>query len=244
MLWKWVFNKDKKVLLLTNDLKRCSKYLQKNKSESELVSRMLDQALELGQSIKALLQKGFLWQALILNRTLGEIVVLIFVVCSLKKKTKDAYLAIYELHGWYEIIDIFTKSNFKKHKKPIFQKKIKLKISRLEKIVMVEFEVKKKELKRFVQKKLSSFIYVDAKLMSEKLYKDFPGIQKSVSKILKGGAVYKAESNFTHGKYVSAIMKMTKIKEYLIMEVIDRIHLALLVFAVHEDKPTLLESKK
>jgi len=213
-------------------------YFKKNPPENEFISDMFNQIIDLTKAIKLLLKNNLESECLILNRTLGEIAILIFVVCSLKEKPQKAYLAIYELHGWFEILDIFEKFDFKKHKEESEEiNKIYKKIEKLKKIIIEEFSdsgevVDDEKLKKFVRNKLSRNIYGDAKILLEQRYKDLPTIQSSVSKILKENGHYQTESNFTHGRYLSTFFKNTKIKIAISKDVINRMHLPLTIYSL------------
>jgi len=78
-------------------------------------------------------------------------------------------------------------------------------------------------------------------------YKDFPVIQEAVDKLLKSGGLYQAESNFTHARYLSAILmtakdkkSLVKNKRTIVRDVVNRIHLAMSVYAIGKDSMTSL----
>lgn len=241
---------EKEILIIEKYLEWYSNYFKSHAPKNEFISEIFTQIIDLGKSIRILLKNNFDWPCLILNRTLGEIVILIFVVCSLKQKPKEAYLAIYELHGWFEILKIYKEEI---NKEPKYLKKISEKIEKLKKIVMEEFaepgeKLNNKKIKQFVIDKFNTYIYENAKTLSEQKYKNFPTIQKSVNKILKGGRHYKVESNFTHGKYLSTFFKPTKIKIPIVNDTINRMHLAMTIYALNEkvnipDINSLINSK-
>lgn len=231
-------SKKQEIQILEKYLEWYSDYFKNNPPENEFISDMFDQIIDLGKTINLLMKNNIDSQCLILNRTLGEIAILVFVVCSLKEKPREAYLAIYELHGWFEMLDIFEKLDFKKHKEePEYLNTIYKKIKKLKKIIVEEFSdpdevVDNKKLRKFIRDKLSRNIYGDAKILSEQRYKDFPIIQTSVNKILKGKGQYQMESNFTHGRYLSTFFKATRIKIGIIKDVINRMHLPMAIYSL------------
>jgi len=237
-------------------LKTLATHFKKTPVDIKSPDLLLRLTYELASSIRALLRTGHVWQSEIFKRVLGETVVLIFVICNLKKESKRAYLALYELQGWYEVLDIFEKLDFDKHKQKKWPGEIKKRIAELKKPVLKEFKssknevVSEKKLKSFLRNKLSRGFYKDAEVISKNKYKDFPIIQKAVGKILKSGGLYQAESNFIHSRYFSTLLMVKKDnklttgnKERIIRDTLDRMHLALMVYALKDDSMTLLVDK-
>lgn len=245
--------KDRYLSLFNEYLKTLSVYFEETPVDIKSPDLLLRQIVELAKSIKALLKKEYIWQSEILKRTLKESVVLTFVICSLKKEAQKAYLALYELQGWHEVLEIFEKLDFDKHKKGDWPGVIRKRMKELERVILAGFKsfknekVSEKKLKFFIRTKLSRYIYKDAKIIAEQKYKDFPEIQKAVSKLLKGGGLYQAESNFVHARYFSAVLMAMKDKKSLVInkktivrDTISGIHLAMSVYAIDKDSMTPL----
>ncbi len=234
-------NDDVAIKELERYLNWFSGYFKENPPDINTISEMFDQIQDVGNAIKVLLKENHTGQCLVLNRTLGEISILIFVVCSLKEKSRDAYLAVYELHGYFELLEIFEKYDFKKHREEQnYLKKLTDRMEELKRIITEEFaepneKVDDKKLKSFVRLKLSSYIFKDAEIISNDRYKEFSIIQKSVGKILKNSGSYQTESNYTHGRYLASLLIKPEIKMEIIKDVINRMHLAMTIYAMSKD---------
>lgn len=251
---------DNYLIALDEYLKTLSVYFEKTPIEVESPDLLLRLIYELADSIRLLLKENHVWQSEILKRVIGETTILVFVVCNLKAKTQKAYLALYELQGWYEVLGIFEKLDFEKHKEGKWPGLIKKRVKKLKTLILEEFKSSKEEkvsdrnFKKYVRNKLSRDIYVDAKIIAERKYKDFPEIQNSVSKLLKNigfdkkeGGLYQAESNFVHARYFAAILMVKKDEKLLVKnrraivrDTLSRIHLALTAYAVENDSMTPL----
>ncbi len=229
-----------------------SDYFDKNPIDKHDTQQLLlYQVYQLGKAVSVLLKNDCVWQSEILKRSLGESSLIVFVISSLNEKTKSAYIALYELHGLYELLDIFEKLGFDKHKNEKEGELLHKHVEQLEEKVKRGFKSEKdeiidrKKLKEFVRKKLSVWLYDDAKLAADTTYKDIPSLKKSVKKLLKTEGLYQAESNFTHGRYIAALMlsqkgHMVTNKNTIIRDSISRIHVAFSVMALKDKKLSLL----
>ena len=252
--------RDNYLEVLDKYLKTLSVYFEKTPVDVESPDLLLRLIYELAESINLLLRENRVWQSEIFKRVLGETTILVFVVCNLKAKTQKAYLALYELQGWHEVLGIFEKLDVEKHKEGKWPELIKKRVKKLETLVLEEFKSSKNEIisdrdfKKYVRNKLSRGIYTDAKIIAERKYKDFPEIQNAVSKLLKNvgfdkkeGGLYQAESNFVHARYFAAILMVKKNEKLLVKnrktivrDTLSRIHLALTAYAVEDDSMTSL----
>jgi len=223
------------IKILDRYIKCYTTFLVNNPPESKLLSEILDQLLDLAKSIKALLKEKHDWQCLMLNRTIGELAIFIFVSTSLKKKSKKAFFAIYELHGWLEVLEVFDD---KVIKEPQHQETINEKIKYLENIIFEEFgepneEINHEKIKKFVRQKLNKNIYEDAKKLAEQKYKSMPIV---IEKISKNHNQYQIESNFTHGRYISTFFKLVKDEIPIANDTTQRLNLAFISYAINEKK--------
>lgn len=226
----------KEINILRDYVSNFSKYIEEIPFENPLFARLFAQVFEITSAIEHLLKEKYIWPAVVLKRTLGELTLFIFVLLNLKDDQKKSYLAIYELHGLYEMLDVFEISDYNKYKSDPSVQKLNTKIKQLEGIVHKDYGVNERKIKKFVETKLSKYIYQDAQMILDHKYAEHTEIRQAVQGLLKR-AEYKVESNFTHGKFISTFVNDSNSKEFeklLIKSVTERLHLIMAIHDAHK----------
>lgn len=178
-------------------------------------------------------------------RTLGEVALILFVMRSLKDSSREAYEALYELHGYYEVLSIFGKMGFKKHLNGDVGKLFTEKIEQLEMVVFQEFRESEQEvfdkvkMKNFVITKLSKSLYKDATTVLDR-YIELPFIKIMVNKLLKESGKFQFESLFVHARFLSSSIfnhedEKIRSENMIVKDVLERVHLALSVYFIDTD---------
>lgn len=241
------------IAVLDEYLLKISEYFDRTPTDIESPEILIKQSIELGKAVALLLKHGYVWQGEILKRTLGETSLLVFVIFSLKDEAKKAYFAVYMLQGWYEVLEVFEKFEFDEHKEAPWAEMIKKKIDGLTKQISDEFKesnneaIDERKMRKFVRGKLSRQVYKDAEIIVNKKYKDFPEIKNSVERLLKGGGLYQAESNFVHSRFFASALTTSKNKllsekniKTTVIDTVRRMHLGMTIYALSTEEATPL----
>lgn len=234
----------KKIINFNKFIASFERFLKaKENSLNEHIESLLEQVIETAKSISLLIENGHLSQAMILLRALGENVILLVVLASLKEKPREAYSAIYELHGYYEFEkladkgDSLKKAEYEKLKPHIEKHKELLKKKILEEFKEEDEEITESKMKQFVKDKINKYIYDDALFLADHADTILMLDKKLFSNLLKSSMSYQWESQHTHSTFLAMISfknkdSYDKLSAGLVNETIKRILLVWWVYSM------------